>query len=327
MGNDYPTEGSAPGTQDQGGLTSLLLDFPWPLEAVLGEEAEPNFALQQFFGIVRQTGLAPVRFVDLAEQIALWENAEAMNKAGNQWSALYQLLEHCAREAAGNPCQARPQPEPPGLRPSWKQALRDELLADPAWRTPQILIPRKRRAAWGNGDEATLICEKCGHMAASTHRRVLVALEEYADHRFATSDFDPWNLRRLHPGAGEAEKPCRLPRPPMPPALPLGQLHDHIVEAERLRCRRNGKYYYVPPTNWHPDADQHRWRAGEAFPQGTAEGRSRSGYLDCEGKVWEWDDGERHWDVQYGGRDNYVTVSHDGRVLKCPAHLARKIAW
>jgi len=40
------------------------------------------------------------------------------------------------------------------------------------------------------------------------------------------------------------------------------------------------------------------------------------GYIDKKGRIWEWDNTEKHWDVQYGRRGKYHRVSPEGEILK-----------
>lgn len=310
-------------------MTKLLLDFPWQLGDAL-DDAAVAFILRDFIDLVRRTGLEPVRFLEQDEQTTLWEAIEQHRHAGaGQFAALMLFLDECAG-APGGTCEARPaDPQPSGLRASWKRALREELVHEQHWRNPQIIVARSRHEAWQGGEETALYCDKCGpQKATGPHRRVLAVLDAYDSHRFALSDRDPWDLRRLHPpAAGPRQHPCHLPKPPIRQPLPLDRLEDELAQATRHGCRRNGKYFYIPPKGWKPDADEHAWRTGRAFPLKWAAECDANGYLDVEGHVWCWDKQERHWDVQWGGKDNYVTVNQEGVVLKCPAHLRSKIVW
>ncbi len=332
MGDDYANKSRQAGKQAATCVTRLLLDFPWDLDAILQDDAAPSFALQQFVDLIRRTGLAPVPFIEQGEEAALWQKIEQFHAGADAWAALMPFLHECRREAAGT-CEAKPaEPEPSCLRPSWKCALRDELVDRRSWRNPQIIVTKDRHPDWRRQEEVDLYCLKCGDQEASgPHRRVVAVLEDYDAHRFASADLDPWDLRRLYPPKPDAARQhlCRLPKPPMRQPVGLDLLYDEIVLACRNGCRLSGgRYFYIPDPGWRlDDIDSHEWREGRAFPRRKSPERDQMGYLDYEDHIWVWDRHEQHWDVQWGGKNNYITVNQEGKILKCPDHLRRKIAW
>jgi hypothetical protein len=94
------------------------------------------------------------------------------------------------------------------------------------------------------------------------------------------------------------------------------------------------RYYFIPPTSWDPrTVSEDQWRKGEAFEMARArekgtrrkpEPSKRKGYVDYEGHVWVWDSMKRHWDVQFGGHNEHLPVTHNGDYREARlAHLLR----
>jgi len=67
---------------------------------------------------------------------------------------------------------------------------------------------------------------------------------------------------------------------------------------------QTGDMAYIPPKYW---------RLGQPFPKG----QSSNGFLDAEGRTWEWDVQEKHWDVQdqRQGHGRYIRVTIKGTIL------------
>lgn len=68
-----------------------------------------------------------------------------------------------------------------------------------------------------------------------------------------------------------------------------------------------GEFPYTPPEDWRWDRD---------FPKHHSD-NNRYGFRDAEGRIWQWDREEKHWDVQdkRPGRGRYRRVTPDGDVL------------
>ena len=231
-------------------------------------------------------------------------------------AAMKRFFEPLIRYSDGH-CRAVPYPTPPGLSDAWKCALREASVAT-GWRNPQIVVASTRRPDWPPGEEIEIQFDACDdEPSLPSEQRVLVTLDFYKDHRYARSDFDPWDLQRLYPPAPGAPShlrhPCCLPKPP------LGNTGKDDLEAALVNARHGawgsgGKYYFVPGTGWrHEEISKETWRAGRPFPHVRWQQNNKSGFVDFEGRVWVWDETHRHWDVQM--TDDYIRVSHTGDSL------------
>jgi len=197
------------------------------------------------------------------------------------------------------------------------------------WRCPQVVIPEIRRASWPNSLEISINVDSSKGLAApDSQYRILVVLESYDTHRYATPDGDPWNLDRIHPPSNEsADYPCRLPKPPELMKRPLEELERKLPACFQ---DHGSSLYYLPPEDWnYATVTKERWRdRGHGFPYRSDSTPHCSGWIDKEDRIWEWDREERHWDVQ--SRTTYLRVSHTGTKLssaiphstRCP-HFSR----
>jgi hypothetical protein len=300
-------------------MTRLLLDHPWPVEAV-NESSSPGFQiLVKFWNLIQRQRASAVKFIDIDEY------NEAKSRVRNKLRAdatAFRITYNFVRDLADGP-MAVPDPEPaPPLSPHWKRVLRQELENPADWKAPQIVVAKVRRSAWAEqSPEVSIRCDD--RPGATPERRVLVTLEEYALHQFAVPDLDPWHalkfLNAPSPGARN-NHPCILPRPPCLAVVELTDLPSKLAEAARAGWAIDDRYYFVPPVDYHPQFVEKRpWREGRAFEHATTpqprNGRRRKGPLDHFGQIWAWDVDERHWDVQLrnGG---YMRISHDGRWLR-----------
>lgn len=303
--------------------TKLLLDFPWTLSDVV-EDPDLQFTLSDFVNLLARTGLHAAPFIDEAEQSAFWQNAPRQLER-NTSQFLFRFLGHCSRDNIRT-LRAAPVPEPPGLalRDSWKRGLRDQLDDLTDWRNPQIIVAKQRHPFWKpHVTEVGIVCESDNGQTDSTgHSRVLAVLEEYESHADALSDRDPWDVRRTAPVGAHS---CYLPNPLLRGHDPcdgyvkrvsIEELAEEISAARALGCRLQGLYFYIPPADWSPDhVSKYEWRSGRAFPRVHSPERDRMGFLDYQGHVWVWHEKEGHWDVQFGGYNNYLSVNHLGRIL------------
>jgi hypothetical protein len=75
----------------------------------------------------------------------------------------------------------------------------------------------------------------------------------------------------------------------------------------RENLPKQGEFSYAPPEDWRWDRD---------FPKHHSDNK-RYGFRDAEGRIWQWDREEKHWDVQdkRPGRGKYRRVTPDGDVL------------
>ena len=298
-------------------MPKVLLDFPWDLGDLFNSYS-PVLDVLRRFEIVRAThNLQPVPFVS---QLACSQLFAQMPRPIG--SGVFQhvriLLSHSLRQAEPG-CFATLISGPADLSDIWRSALRDAMLDVEDWRNPQILFSEIRRGSWQpNGPEVGVRFEACEEQAVSgPYARVLACLEEYEKHRFATCDFDPWDLQRIHPPAAGApahqQYPCRLPKPPSCAGESLQSLEDRLPAIHNWRIGDN--CYFVPPRGWRAEnVSKQDWRDGKAFALGTLPNNHRKGPVDYKGEPWWWDQAERHWDVQLkaGG---YWSISHTGRLL------------
>jgi hypothetical protein len=295
-------------------MPDVLLDFPWNLDAALDAYSPMLGVLRDFNTLVTRHArmLVPVAFVAVEETARLWRQIGERRGSKAAFQHLRIFLEHCARYEGGL-CTATPIPGPRDLRHPWRCALRDAATDSDDWRDPQIVVPRIRTQEWPDAEEVEIQFDPCdNHEALPPRQRVLVVLESYESHRFAVSDFDPWDLHR-HAPAHQAY-PCLLPKPPGLQSLALTELAIHLGPIRDWEIDR--RYCFIPPKTWTPEqVSQADWRQGRGFPQKKCPHCGKAGPVDFKGEVWCWDEIEGHWDVQIAGPD-YWSISHDGRFLK-----------
>jgi len=258
-----------------------------------------------------------VRFVGETEHSQLW--SQVGQRAGNKgaFQHLRIFLDQCVRQDT-EVCTATPVAGPNDLRHDWKCALRQAMEDASDWRNPQIVVPMIRRAEWPEHEEVEVRFDPCENRAARvSDRRVLAVLDFYESHRFAKSDFDPWDLQRTHPPAANApahqRHPCSLPKPPSLKDVRLDDLPERIAALHGWGI--GGRYYFLPPSSWRPDAASRQdWRDGRAFQRQPCPHCGKQRPSDYKDDVWCWDETERHWDVQHNG-GGYSRISHDGAAL------------
>ncbi|MDP2762259.1 MAG: DUF1641 domain-containing protein [Sideroxyarcus sp.] len=303
-------------------MTTLLLDYRWELVDALNNP-DVSVALRKFVNLLRRTGLNPAPFIEDHQQDEMWLKLGQEPPRNGEWQQLMEFLDLC-RRPDGSMCRAVPDHEATGISDNWKRALRDQLITPLDWRTPHIVVPESRLTEWGTHEnEVTIRCEKCnGQPASGPHHRVLAILERYESHPFAAADLDPWGhlewLKRPQPDA-RVNYPCRLPKPPVLDGVPLEELFQALVEVRNNDWQINGRYYFIPRADFHPEqVSKEDWRNGAAFKRktiNTPKGK-KTGPIDFGGRIWVWDIyQERHWDVQLpsGG---WMNISHDGRLIR-----------
>jgi hypothetical protein len=303
-------------------VTALLLDYPWPLDAVIDPTSKAFRVLRDFDNLVRQTGLPPVPFADSAELTEAITRLHA--KPGSFKAEFFRFVRHCIREAplpsgasTATPNNTGMPPLNPPLSTSWRRALRAALGNCHDWRNPQIVLPECRRRGWRQPEVEISLDDQPG----TSHSRLTVPLDlgNYCQHRFATADVDPWrNLEWSAPPVNTGGNLffCRLPRPPALHDAKLSDIENELPGARAAGWKINGRYYFIPPAEWKPvDRTRGQWRGGRAFATGNVNTPNGVlvGPVDSEGRVWYWDRNEGHWDVQHG--TTYIRVSHEGREL------------
>lgn len=299
-------------------MTKLLLDYRWALEDAL-DNPEVSSTLREFVRLLRRTGLDPAPFVEDQQLPEMWKRLEGGNHRKRNWDQINEFLGLC-RRGEGGTCRATLSPEPPGILDNWRRALRDQLSDPSAWRSPQIVVPKSRLSEWeSHKGEIAIQCEACHDQPASgPHHRILACLSPdlYESHQFTVSDLDPWDLQRIHPPISNRPRqhPALLPKPQLLISCPLQNLHEQLQSVCAYQWEINGKYYFIPPKDFDPlGIDKDTWRKGRAFRYETAPGSDKSGPVDYKGRVWSWDEHERHWDVQTQPR--HMRISHTGRRL------------
>ena len=294
-------------------MTQALLDFP-VARALAGDFSRLSQALLDFSRLLASEGLDPVQFLSGEEYLELYQDIVPRLPGGSP--AIFRLINNMVRWE-GPDCEATPRKIVTELSATWKRGLRDSLdLGD--WRSPQIVYPNIWSSRWDQREpEIEINLEPCGQPQTESAivSRVLVKLEEYSNHRYASSDHDPWDVRRDQASQhahSAATHPRILPKPPDVIGVALPELR-HLLEELGCGIDEN-RYYYIPPAEWDPMAvGQADWRRprGGAFPRGVLNGRD--GWLDKNGYVWHWDLTHvyGHWDVQLpdGTRRN---ISHQG---------------
>lgn len=297
-------------------MAKVLLDYQWDhIAAVAGKDADPETAFRAFQELVHEHRLEIVPFIPSIEIAAFFEAVQSEAAGADLYVNYARFLQEC--EAFPLPaCEAVPVGGPPDLKPFWKNCLYDVLRNGDDWRSPQLLVPMCRRDLWPNQDLIGIKLLPCDTIPESgPHTRPLATVELYSAHLHVNADFDPWDVRIMHPiGGGQSAHECRLPKPPSCEVRDIQRLPNEIRRARQDGFRLGGNYFYIPPATWTPTAAEIDWRAARAFPTAFAEARNKNGFLHHDGSIWVWDVRERHWDVQFGGR-NYVRVSHTGRVL------------
>lgn len=291
---------------------SVLLD-EWVIRSAVYDGLtswNANEALRTFEdAIVRGRRLAPVRFVSEGEYANMIVAVGTVRSPRTKQNLLRLLPQFVRTEEPSEIAQVPDAPR--DLSVAWLQALAATVEeSGDDWRRPQIVYPLVRRDQW------PLTHEIDGTCAGQPFQRVLAQIERYDEHRYACSDWDPWDQRHLHlptPGRDEG-KPRLLPKPPPLIGLAPRALASALEAARQFqRESSDGRWFYVPARGWEPlSVGREPWRAG-AFPLGQLNGRS--GCLDIFDRVWHWDPLERHWDVQVNDRGAYQRVSHDGSML------------
>lgn len=303
-------------------MIRVLLDHPWPIDSSL----QPESTLKRFNDWIRAHPLVnPVPFIERDEYDALVQRAP--RTSGNA-RMIFTILPSYLRPSSGG-ALATPLRCPNDIPDSWKQALREALVNVADWRSPQIVAFQERKGAWPDRDKIEIMLGE----EVLPEPRVFAILGEYEQHRYALSDFDPWDLQRCH-GAANPNRlnnfPCRLPKHPELDGLPLDRLEQRVRELRRngWRFRINGldRYYFFPRDDWRvADIDEENWRdACKTFPRDSAAQNKGSGPVDYWNRVWVWDRQKHtHWDVQFptgdrSKRPDYCVVSHSGELINDP---------
>jgi hypothetical protein len=298
-------------------MSDVLLDFPWNLDAALNTYSPMLGVLRDFDRLRATYALNPVRFVAENQRAQLFRQ---IGERGGNKGALQHLmifLGHCVRQSNGI-CTASPVAGPRNLRDDWKCALREAMTDVGDWRNPQIIVPRIRKPEWPDREEVEIQFDPCeNHAALPLEWRVLAVLESYEFHRFARSDFDPWDLRRIYPALADRpehqQHPCSLPKPPSLENLGLEDLRAGIAAIHDWEI--GGRYYFLPPPGWQPNAiGREAWRDGYAFQRRPCPHCRKQRPTDYKDDLWCWDETHRHWDVQLVG-GGYLRISHDGSRL------------
>jgi hypothetical protein len=291
-------------------MLRLLLDHPWPIGEVLDESSDAFEVLLEFSRLLARLALPPVPFLDEQQCAASLAQMPARHPAAVAvWRLSDALIHH-----GGSKATATPRPRPPRLSDCWRRALRDELRRAPDWRSPQIIVPQSRNAAWTRSPEVTI---ELNDKDSASVAQVLVRLNAYDDHHHALADMDPWRqfewLRKPEPGAHN-KHPCRLPRPPILEGVPPWELSAALNEARRLGWQEGQNYYFIPPVSWRPErVTKDQWRAGSIFQTAATKikGTKRNGPVDYAGRIWSWHARDREWDVQLN--PGYYNIKYNGR--------------
>lgn len=302
-------------------MTALLLDHPWPIEDNF-DAGSPAFGiLLRLSDLIREqslrVGVRPARFIMPGDLRQALTKATIVKASG--LAAFKRFAEHCVRDGGTNRV-ATPEPEPPLLTDQWKQALRESLGDLSDWRDPQIIVSTARLADWRNEEEVAIACE--GHPDSNGLKRVVACLDSYEAHTHATSDLDPWDLRRRAVSSSGAERvyPCYLPKPPQLTGVPLKNLRSELEQIRNWEI--GGGFYFIPNQDWDPTAtSQEKWRKGRVFP----EVRCRNGArwpCDYKGEAWCWDEMHGHWDVQR--KKEYWCISQSGRRIAIKKRTDRR---
>ncbi|HKW76644.1 MAG TPA: hypothetical protein VJN64_14030 [Terriglobales bacterium] len=303
-------------------MIRALLDHPWSVENVL----EPESVLKRFNDWIRSHQLVePVAFID-EERYELLKQQAAHTHA-NARMIFTILPSYVARRS--DAALAEPLHWPNDLPDSWKRALREALGDLVDWRNPQIVTFACRRDAWPNTDQLQIvIAEK-----ERPEQRVFAILEDYEQHRYAMSDFDPWDLERCHlpPNPNRLNQfRCRLPKHPELEGLTFDKLQKRITELQkngwRFRIGGLDRYYFFPREDWNlAEIKREDWRdACKTFPRDSAAQNKGSGPVDYWNRVWVWDRQKHtHWDVQFptgdrNQRPKYCVISHTGELINDP---------
>ena len=306
-------------------MIKLLLDFPWRIDAALNADPRPLHVMRDFLSLLAHVPFEPVRFVYQDEVTLFYE--ELRGHHGRWVAEVIRFLSHVEAQEQGGAHHAIPLNGPNDVRHPWQIALRDEMGDLSNWRTPQIIVCADRSQLWEQcvqDHEAAIALED--HPNEGAHRRVVVVMqsydhkqvpkyqEDYRAHKYALADVDPWDLRRKHPAiaGGRLNYPARLPKPPELEAIKPHNLQSEIDEARKRSWRRGGRFYYIPPGIWEFTQvnQKHEWRSG-AFPVDRARNGRGPGPLDYLGQIWDWDEQERHWDVQLTD-GTYLRITHEG---------------
>ena len=135
-------------------MTRLLLDHPWPIGAVADETSDGFRVLEEFEKLLVRHKLSPVPFV---EQQDLDNAIQRLNTHTSGRGTIYRFAMQCVRRNVSTAMATPVAEQNPTLSANWKRALRDEFGDTSRWRTPQIVIPEKRRSVWPlNADEIAI---------------------------------------------------------------------------------------------------------------------------------------------------------------------------
>lgn len=297
-------------------MTRLLLDHPWPLHEALELSSEAYGVIFEFAKLIESTGLKPAPFVDQEQYDAA---KQQLNYRHSGVADFFRFANKCIRHDGGPMAVPVTAGALPNFSDSWQRALRAQLEDISDWRNPQIIVTDRRADVWGDAPEVLVRCLDRQNM--QNELRVVARLNRYHDHPFAHSDVDPWcqqeKLKKPQPDA-RINHPCRLPRHPVLSGATLETLVGRLDEARRIGWCVSGYYYFVPPSDWDPaNVSKPIWRSGYAFKSGSIKRKGwfkkrRSGPVDYEGRIWSWDENERHWDVQTAP---HMRISHTGKLL------------
>jgi hypothetical protein len=253
-------------------MKQVLLDYPWSISDTLDGDASAWNVLQRFDKLVKSRELHAVGFLSDQQLDDFWRGPK--RGSGSAWAAIGKIAGGLLSQG-NNECEASPVHRVPELSAAWRRGLRNAMRHIDDWRNPQIIITESRRSTWPIQHEIDIQFEICAEEPVSgPYIRVLVELGEYSSHPYATSDFDPWDQKHIHPcqntALEHASHPCILPKPPGLANVPLPGLSK---ELQGLRQQVGDKLYYLPPRDWRPtEVTKERWRKGHAFPFNNIEG-------------------------------------------------------
>jgi hypothetical protein len=316
MGNGRTDQCDPRSQEESVRVRALILDFPWRLDDNFDARSKAFRVVSMFGGIVSKFQARIVPIITAADfeecRLRLYRARRVAPNNIAQWARVAAGLGSCSGDPARTAC---PQPEPTDLTEHWKAALRESMQDLSDWRNPQIVIAKSRSADWGTGKQIAIHCSDSEHATM----RLLVRIDEYEWHPYALSDFDPWDLRHIHPipEDGHHLHECRLPKPPQLQRHTLTGLDDALTAVRSQGWEVSGKYFFIPPKEFRPSVvEQDQWQKGRIFEtrRVVVKGETRYGPIDTNGHVWLWDRSEGHWDVQLRG-GGYYRISANGQKL------------
>lgn len=291
-------------------MNRILLDFPWPIDAVLDADPTPLMVIKDFskFRSCISLNLAPI--VDAREEAQFWEKLSLCRSNSSLYHCrdldfVCMILDHISGAKVGQ-SRATPIEGPNDLRDVWLKILRTEMNDLTNWRTPQVVVSSRRFSEWANCVQDGEIPIKLeDHPEDAPQKRVLVVMnsygeasryrKEYEANKYAVPDSNPWDLRNCRPDS-QAGQHCLLPRPACLADVPLRDLERELHSMRSESWPKGGKYWFIPPDTWSVEMDKNRWRRG-AFKEEIAQNR-RKGPIDYKDQIWCWHPQEGHWDVQ-----------------------------